>query len=85
MGPMEIDRISSDYQSRHAAFVAARRTLVAAGVPPRLASALASVGVRDLDDLRRQRWTGRKGLRAKLESQRLVGPSTLQAAAEWIT
>ncbi|MBV9509188.1 MAG: hypothetical protein JO303_02765 [Caulobacteraceae bacterium] len=64
-------------------FLDARLVLREAGVPPRVASALANAGVTSLEDLRARPWDGREGLREQLAQARHVGQSTLTEIERW--
>jgi hypothetical protein len=71
------------FRAQHAAFVKRRRILTAAGADPRLASALANLGIESVEMLRAEAWEGPGGLRERLTKCRLVGDHMLQAAEEF--
>jgi hypothetical protein len=57
-----------------------RARLIAEGVSPSLASALANLGVDSVDALEHEVWDGPDGLGFRLSQRRLVGPVQLKAA-----
>ena len=72
------------FRASHAAFVTRRRALVAAGAGPRLASALANVGVGSLEALSGEVWEGPGGLCERLARSPRVGAHLLTAAEEFL-
>jgi len=71
---------AQDFQARHELFLQARRRLCAEGASPRLASALANLGIDSLAALQLYPWDGPGGLRLRLVGRRLVGPRLLREA-----
>jgi len=83
MSRLKRPRAPASSRLSYSEFLDGRLALREAGVPPRVASALANAGVTSLEDLRARAWDGREGLREQLAQARHVGQSTLKEIERW--
>ena len=70
---------SASFLAGHGRFVQRRRALLGEGASPRVASALANLGVETLAALADETWEGPDGLAVRLARQRWIGEGLIRA------